>query len=180
MGRLSPRGSHRGCLLGAGAGLVAGAVVLVRAIARHKVHLFDVVGVVYFGGMLILLAALQPGDISTWGRWAQAVAHGSLTVIVFGSILIGHPFTEPYARERVPKQYWGNSDFRTVNRKISLVFGLAFLIGTAPMVVAGATNDLSLLLRLVVPFGAWALAFMYVQRQSAAAASGRSRAVAET
>ena len=51
----------------------------------------------YFGGLLALLAAIHPADIATWGRYAQAVAHGSLTVIVFGSILIGRPFTEPYA-----------------------------------------------------------------------------------
>ncbi len=28
------------------------------------------------------------------------------TIIVFGSILIGHPFTESYARETVPEEYW--------------------------------------------------------------------------
>ena len=157
---------------GAGVGIVVAAVVLARALARHKVHLFDVVGVVYFGGMLVLLAALQPGDIDSWGRYAQAVAHGSLTVIVFGSILIGRPFTEPYARERVPKQFWGSPDFQAANRKISSVFGLAFLIGTASMIVAGATNDLQPVLRIVVPFGALAIAFMYTQRQAGAATQG--------
>ena len=56
-------------------GIVVAVVVLARAIVRHKVHLFDVVGVVYFGGMLILLAALHPSDTATLGRYAQAVAH---------------------------------------------------------------------------------------------------------
>ena len=83
---------------GAAIGIAVALVVLVRAISRHSVHLFDVIGVAYFGGLLALLAAMHPADIATWGRYAQAVAHGSLTVIVFGSILIGRPFTEPYAR----------------------------------------------------------------------------------
>src|SRR5271156_6430671 len=92
--------------VGAGIGLAAALVVLIRAISRHSVHMFDVIGTVYFGGLLILLAAIHPGDIDTWGRYAQAVAHGSLTLIVFGSILIGKPFTEPYAREQAPESVW--------------------------------------------------------------------------
>ena len=77
--------------------------------STHRVHLFDVIGVIYFGGMLILLGALQPHNLDTWGRYAQAVAHGSLTVIIFGSILVNRPFTEPYAREQVPKAFWQRS-----------------------------------------------------------------------
>jgi hypothetical protein len=157
---------------GAGAGLVVAAVVLGRAIGVHKVHLFDAIGVVYFGGMLVLLGALHPHYIDTWGRYAQAGAHGSLTVIVFGSILINRPFTEPYAREQVPEQYWGRADFRALNRRTSTAFGVAFLIGTASLLVAGATDDLSFLLRLVVPFGGLFVALLYAQKQGAAAKGG--------
>ena len=118
---------------GAAIGIAVALVVLVRAISRHSVHLFDVIGVVYFGGLLALLAAMHPADIATWGRYAQAVAHGSLTVIVFGSILIGRPFTEPYAREQAPATVWHSKPFHELNRRISAVFGLAFLVGTASL-----------------------------------------------
>ena len=91
-----------GVYWGAAIGLAVALVVLIRAISRRSTHLFDVIGVVYFGGLLALLAAIHPGDIDTWGRYAQAVAHGSLTVIVFGSIVIGKPFTESYAGRRLP------------------------------------------------------------------------------
>jgi hypothetical protein len=154
---------------GAAAGIVVAAVVLARSVVRHRTHLFDVVGVVYFAGMLILLAALHPHDIGTWGRYAQAVAHGSLTVLVFGSVLINRPFTEPYAREQVPKEFWGSPEFRATNRRISLVWGLGFLVGTASLIAAGSTGDRQLLLRILVPFGALFLAYVYTQKQSAAA-----------
>ncbi len=154
---------------GAAVGVVVAVVVLLRAISRHKVHLFDVVGVVYFGGMLFLLAILHPSDIATWGRYAQGVAHGSLTLIVFGSILINHPFTEPYAREQVPKEFWSTPAFRAANRKISAVWGLAFLIGTVSLILAGSTGDRQFLLRIAVPFGALVLAYVYTQKQSASA-----------
>jgi hypothetical protein len=91
-----------GVYWGAAIGLAVALVVLVRAITRHSTHMFDVIGTVYFGGLLVLLAAIHPSDIATWGRYAQAVAHGSLTLIVFGSILVGKPFTEPYGREQAP------------------------------------------------------------------------------
>ncbi len=55
-----------GVYWGAAIGLAVALVVLVRAIAGHSVHLFDVIGTVYFGGLLVLLAAIHPGDISTW------------------------------------------------------------------------------------------------------------------
>jgi hypothetical protein len=156
---------------GAGVGVVVAAVVLIRAFSRHRVHLFDVVGVVYFGGMLVLLAVIRPGDVDTWGRYAQAVAHGSLTVLVFGSILINRPFTEPYAREQVPAEHWDDPDFHAVNRKISAVWGLAFLVGTISLIAAGSTDNRQLLLRIVVPFGALILAYRYTDQASAAAKS---------
>jgi hypothetical protein len=155
---------------GAGVGSLVAIVVLARALSHHKAHLFDYVGVFYFVGMGIVLSIVHPTDIGTWGRYAQAVAHGSLCVIVFASVLVNRPFTEAYAREQAPKEIWNSPTFRAFNRKISTVWGLAFLLGTLSMVLAGATDSRQLLLRLVVPFGALAAAFTYSERE---ATSGR-------
>jgi hypothetical protein len=154
---------------GAGLGAVVAIVVLARALSRHKAHLFDYVGVIYFVGMLILLAILQPDNIATWGRYAQAVAHGSLCVIVFVSVLINRPFTEEYARDQAPKEIWNSPAFRAFNRKISAIWGLAFLLGTISMVLAGATDSRQILLRVIIPFGALATAFTYSQREATSA-----------
>jgi hypothetical protein len=151
---------------GASAGAVVAIVVLARALSRHRAHLFDYVGVVYFVGMLSLLAALQPSNIDTWGRYAQAVAHGSLCIMVFLSVLINHPFTESYAREQAPKEVWNSPAFHAFNRKISLLWGLAFLVGTVSMILAGATDSRQFLLRVVVPFGALAAAYTYSHREA--------------
>jgi hypothetical protein len=155
---------------GAGAGAVVAIVVLARALSRHKAHLFDYVGVVYFIGLLSLLAALQPSDIGTWGRYAQPVAHGSLCLIVFASVLVNRPFTEAYAREQAPKEIWKSPAFRALNRKISIVWGLAFLIGPFSMILAGSTDSRRFLLRVIVPFGALGAAYTYSHREGAPAA----------
>jgi hypothetical protein len=156
----------------AAAGIAVAAVVLVRAISRDRVHMFDVIGLVFFSGLLILVAAIQPSDISTWGRYAQAVAHGTLCLIVFGSVLIDKPFTEPYAREQVPKEVWTSRRFHEFNRRISLVWGLAFLVGTLSLALAGAQSSRQFVLRLLVPFGALFLAYEYTERQAARAGHG--------
>ena len=154
---------------GAAVGALAAIIVLARALSLHKAHLFDYVGGIYFIALLVLLAILHPGDIGTWGRYAQAVAHGSLCVIVFGSVLINRPFTEAYAREQAPKEIWNTPGFRAFNRKISAVWGLAFLLGTLSLILAGATDSRQLLLRIIVPFGALAAAFTYSQREGSSA-----------
>jgi hypothetical protein len=156
----------------AAAGVVVAVVVLGRAVARHRVHLFEIAGVVFFGGLCALLLAIRPDDLDTWARYAQATAHGSLTLIVFGSVAIGKPFTEPYAREQAPEAVWHDPKFRALNRQISLMWGLAFLVGTISLIVAGASDARQILLRLVVPFGALAWAYSYTQKKAAAA--GRS------
>jgi hypothetical protein len=152
---------------GAGLGAATAIVVLVRAISRRRAHLFDYVGAAYFAGMLALLAVVQPDNISTWGRYAQAVAHGSLCLIVFASVLINRPFTEGYAREQAPREIWKSPAFRAFNRKISAVFGLAFLVGTVSLIAAGASDSRQILLRVIVPIGALVLAFGYTQKQAA-------------
>jgi hypothetical protein len=159
------------------AGVVA-IVVLTRALSLKKAHLFDYVGVIYFIGLLSLLAALHPSDIGTWGRYAQAVAHGSLCVIVFASVLVNHPFTEPYAREQAPKEIWNSPDFRAFNRKISTIWGLAFLVGTLSMVLAGSTDSRQFLLRVIVPFGALGGAYAYSHALGASQAEAHHAAAA--
>ena len=163
-----------GVYWGAAIGLAVALVVLGRALAHHSTHMFDVIGSVYFGGLLVVLAAIHPSDIATWGRYAQAVAHGSLTLIVFGSILVGKPFTEPYAREQAPEQVWRTDHFHELNRRLSAVWGLAFLLGTISLIIAGSQDSRQFVLRLVVPFGALLLALLYSQKQASVTASAAS------
>jgi all-trans-retinol 13,14-reductase len=147
------------------AGLLIALVVFGRAYSRHRIHLFEVAGVVFFAGLLVVVGAVRPSDIASWARYAQAVAHGTLTLIVFGSVLVGKPFTEPYAREQTPESAWNSPGFHQANVKISLLWGCAFLVGTISLIIAGVTDDRPFLLRIVVPFGALLLALMYSTRQ---------------
>jgi hypothetical protein len=148
------------------AGVVAGIIVLGRAIGRRQVHLLDIASLLYFIALGGVLWGVQPGHLDTWARYAQAGSHAALTLIVFGSILIRHPFTESYARETTPRELWHTPEFHAINRRISAMWGLAFPVGTVSLIIAGSVDYRQILLRVIVPFGALVLAFRYTQRQT--------------
>src|SRR5271154_4556123 len=157
-------------LYGAGAaGTVAALVVLARAIGRRRVHMLDAASAVYFVALGVMLVVVRPGHLDDWARYAQAGSHLALTVLVFGSVVLGRPFTESYARESVPESLWHTERFRSLNRQISTVWGLAFLLGTVSLIAAGAVDSRQGLLRIIVPFGALYYAYGYTQKQTKAA-----------
>jgi hypothetical protein len=147
------------------AALATAGVVLARAIGRRRLHLLDLASLGYFLALGALLVTVHPGHIDFWARYAQAGSHTALTVIVFASILIGHPFTESYARQTTPKAVWHTAQFHAINRRISAVWGLAFLVGTVSLYVAGSVDYRQVLLRVIIPFGSLAWAYKYTQAQ---------------
>lgn len=160
-------GSRVTSLYGAvAAGVVVAAVVAVRAAARRRLHLLDVAGLCYFLALGAVLVAVHPGHLEFWSRYAQAGSHIALTLIVFGSILIGHPFTESYARHTAPAGVRHTRQFHAINQRISAVWGLAFLARTISLLIAGSVGDRQVLLRVIVPFGALYLAYRYTQKQT--------------
>ncbi len=149
------------------AGFVAGLMVLGRAVGRKRIHMLDVASPVYFLALGAALVVIHPGHIDEWARYAQAGSHIGLTVLVFGSILVGRPFTEAYAREVTPESLWHTARFRSLNRRISAVWGLAFLVGSVSLIAAGSVDVRQVLLRVIVPFGSLYYAFVYTQKQTA-------------
>jgi hypothetical protein len=154
------------------AGAVAAIVVLGRAISRKRIHLLDIASTAYFIGLGVVLLVIRPGHLDYWSRYAQAGAHAFLTLLVLGSVALGHPFTESYAREMTPREIWETERFHSLNRRISLVWGLAFLVGTASLILAGSVGSRQVLLRIIVPFGTLFFAYKYTEDQRAQAQGG--------
>ncbi len=115
----------------------------------------------------MILAITHPGHIETWSRYAQFGSHLVLTILVFGSILVGRPFPESYARTATPKELWHTKEFKDVNRRISAVWGVTFLVGDISLALAGSVSARQALLRVIVPFGALYLAYHYTTSQRA-------------
>jgi hypothetical protein len=89
-------------------------------------------------GALIALAAAVV--IAHWvSRYARGIAALILAAIAFGSLLFV-PFTEQYAREQVPEQYWDSPHFKQINRKLTALWGFVFIAMVPFHIIAGAVN----------------------------------------
>jgi intracellular septation protein A len=148
------------------AAAAAAVVVLITAIRRRRVHMLDMASTVYFAALGATLIAVHPGHLEYWSRYAQAGSHIALTLLVFGSILVGRPFTESYARQATPEPVWRTRRFHALNRQISAVWGLAFIVGTASLIAAGSVESRQVLLRIIVPFGTLYYAYAYTLKQT--------------
>ena len=149
-------------------GFLGAIVVLARAAHEKRAHLLDWAALCYFAALAIVLAVLHPSDTDAWSRYAQFGSHAFLTVLVFGSIVVGRPFTESYARRATPKELWHTREFHEINRKISTVWGLAFLVGDVSLALAGSVDTRQILLRVIVPFGSLYFAYHVTMMQEQA------------
>jgi hypothetical protein len=129
----------------AAACLVAAGLSLVFAIMGSKnssVKMIDVLGIVLFGAMAVVAAV---GDVHTenriidFGRGGAALVLGA--VMLISTLFV--PFTEQYARDTVDRQYWHSPVFRSVNRRISAVWGVAVLAMGVGHLLAGAIDPAS-------------------------------------
>ena len=157
-----------------------GAVGLIaRSVSRgESPKILEVVGAVVFlvlGGVSLFFPA-SDAFLSGYGR---AVAAMTLAAVIF-LLLPVMPFTEQYARESVPREYWHTREFRSINRRISAAWGGAIVVMAVSHLVAGTFEapdpgvrllhrPVDLLFNWVVPaLLLWAAA-RYTQRVTAGA-----------
>jgi hypothetical protein len=132
-------------------------VVAVAIAARSKImggspKILELAAVASFVGFTVVAFIADPSTASWLERYARAIAAAILALIAFTSVLTV-PFTEQYAREQIPRQYWSSPKFKSVNRRLSLLWGLVFVAMVPGHVVAGIVNErpTNIILNWVVP-----------------------------
>jgi hypothetical protein len=112
---------------------------LVKDSQKGNVKIIDVTGVVTFGALAVLgfVGGQSVTDrIADDGRGSAAIV---LAVIMLGSA-VTVPFTEQYARESVPREHWTSPVFRSVNRRISALWGGVVAVMGLGHLLAGALD----------------------------------------
>ena len=171
---------HTGSKFVGWAAAAAGVIVVVLTVKgfqdltpdgrRPSLKIIDAAGIVTFTVMAILAFTGSDSlrrNIVDYGRGACALI---LAVVMLGSILIV-PFTEQYAREQIPREYWHSPEFKAVNRHISAAFGIAVLAMTVCHFYSGyleshtglSTRD-NLILNWVLPIVFVLAALKYTDR----------------
>jgi uncharacterized membrane protein HdeD (DUF308 family) len=144
--------------------VVAVGVVAYRFSRERGAKLLDWWSLVFFLALGLVVFLVSDSVASDIGRYGQAIAHAGLVVLAFGSVAIGVPFTEPYARAQTPPEVWDTSAFKRINAVVSAVWGLAFLVGGISATVAAANPSTRPgLLRIIIPIGALVAAFEFTK-----------------
>lgn len=143
---------HGTLKIGSIVALVAAAVIAGRSIIAGSPKTLELAAVGSFAAFTVVAFVADP-SLSNWvERYARAIAAAILALIAFASV-VTVPFTEQYAREQVPRQYWASRQFKSVNRRLSLVWAVVFAAMVPGHVVAGIVNErpTNVILNWVVP-----------------------------
>jgi uncharacterized membrane protein len=163
--------AHSSLKLGSFAALAAAVVIAVPGVLKGRPKLLEVGAVVTFVGFVVV-AFLADASVAHWvSRYARGIAALILSLISFGSLLFV-PFTEQYAREQVPEEYWGSPRFKQLNRKLTTLWACVFAAMVPFHVIAGAidTKPGNIVFNWLIPL---ALVFWAIKRTSAVADGDR-------
>ncbi|MEJ2865381.1 hypothetical protein [Actinomycetospora flava] len=133
--RLGPGAVGVACLL---ALAVAVGLIAREMIKGESPKLLEVSAAVVFLALGIVAFAV-PGVDAFLAGYGRALAAAALAAIIFATLPV-MPFTEQYARESVPREFWHTERFRSINRRISAVWG-AVIVGMAVSHTVAGTFD---------------------------------------
>jgi hypothetical protein len=135
-------------------------VALVAARRKHGPTFLNLASLVLFGLIAVVGFVGGPGVDRWLFEWGRPLVGVVLGLLVLATAPV-RPFTEEYARQSVPREYWGSPTFRRINTVLSAVWGAGILvIGLAAVAVtaldahatdATRNNTVDLLLNWVVP-----------------------------
>jgi hypothetical protein len=152
-------------------------LIVTSVVQRQSPRLLAVAAAVIFAcyGLASLVAPGVDPFLADYGRAVAALALAA-TILALLPVL---PFTEQFARESVPRQYWSSPRFRALNQRVSAVWALAIGGSGIAGALAAALVDssvahrplLGFLLRIGVPVVLLIGAMRYTRRATAAGGS---------
>jgi hypothetical protein len=119
--------------------LLASVVIAAPSVAAGRPKMLELGAVVAFVGFTVVAFIADPSTTAWLARYARAIAALLLALIAFSS-LRSVPFTEQYARESVPRQFWSTPRFKQINRQLTVMWGCVFLAMMVSHVIAGAID----------------------------------------
>ena len=122
------------------AALIA-AVVLAVPGARQAggLKLLDVGTIAFFGLITLIAIFVDRSGLDWLEKYAQVISSGALALIAFVSLAFT-PFTEQYARDTTPRERWNTTAFKVINRQLTLMWGVVFLLTAVSGLIAVETR----------------------------------------
>ena len=157
---------HVSLMLGAGVALVAAVAIAVPGLRAGRPKMLELGAVATFAAFLVVALVADHHTATDVARYARGIAAAGLAVIAFTSLLFV-PFTEQYAREQVDERFWSSPQFKSTNRRLTIMWGAVFAAMVPFHILAGALDrpGTNILFNWVVPV---ALVVWAVKQSSAA------------
>ena len=154
--------------------LIAAVAIMVRSITQGGLKLLELGAVIAFLGFTVVAFAADHATGLWLARYSRAIAAALLALIAFGSLLFT-PFTEQYARDSVPRQFWTSPTFKATNRRLTTMWAWLFTAMVPFHVLAGVIDKrpTNILFNWVIPIG---LIIWGAKRSDEIAASAKSPA----
>jgi hypothetical protein len=145
---------HSTLKVAAVAALIVAAGIMIRSIAKGGLKLLELGAVIAFMGFTVVAFAADHSTGEWLARYSRAIAAALLALIAFGSLLFT-PFTEQYARDSVPRQFWGSPTFKATNRRLTTMWACVFTAMVPFHVAAGVIDKkpTNILFNWVIPIG---------------------------
>jgi hypothetical protein len=127
------------------AALASVAIAAYLAFRNRSGKSFDILeigAVVTFGAIAVVaFVGGQPVDdwLANYGRGTASLILAAIMLLSVATV----PFTERYARESVAEEYWQTTEFRSVNRRISLIWAGAVVVMGIGHLFAGVLDPLT-------------------------------------
>jgi hypothetical protein len=141
----------------AAAGLAVAVALIAVTAARGGVKILPVVQAVILAVFTVAGFILSHHAAASFEPYARGVASLALAAFILATS-VSHPFTAQFARASVPSQYWKSPQFLSVNRRISIAWGLAVLAVGAAHIVAALAGGGAPVIRILLDWGVPAVA----------------------
>ncbi len=159
---------HSTLKLAAIAALAVSGAIALPSLLKGRPKLLELGAILAFAGFTLVAFNADPTTSEWVARYARAIAATLLALIAFGSLLFV-PFTEQYARESVPQQYWSSPRFKQINRQLTTLWATVFAAMVPAHVIAGAidTHRANLIFNWAIPV----VLIMWAAKRTAAASN---------
>jgi hypothetical protein len=143
---------HTSLKLASIAALVGAAVIAWPAIQAGKPKVLEIGAVAAFVVFLVASLVLSHHGGTDVARYARGIAAAMLGLIALGSLAFT-PFTEQYAREKVPEKFWNSPQFHATNRRLTLIWAAVFFAMVPFHIIAGIvdTKPVEIICNWVIP-----------------------------
>ena len=146
------------------AAFLAALILAIPEVKGSGLKLMDYANIGVFGIFTLCAIFLDRSDLDWLEDYSMTISSLALALIVLGSLAV-EPFTMQYARESAPEEVWNTPAFIAINRTLTLMWGVVFLVMTICSLIGERSDsiDTNAIFQWVIPIVVVVLAIKFTK-----------------